>query len=277
MFYNINFNFIKNFVFRAGMFICPHHRCGICTKPTASAGGMLFRCEGCLTSYCEDCLPLDRVTSLGRCIPLEQCDYDSKQAYFIHCPSCSLEKEDYEEIEKDINKNKVDDDPNSVGGDEDNDDYNNENDEDDNERLVTQDLKIIWNEVKKKTSPNHHENDEDSKNTKKSKKNNSINTKYISDKEVITASDNNNNNEVLDDVNDSASVDNNDDNDGDKVIVPDPCSLLNAVEVISSHPLIVSILQQGLDNDDKSPINRLVEALEVGMTSLRVRIDRGIR
>jgi hypothetical protein len=41
----------------SGMFICPHHRCVSCNRSTASAGGMLFRCTGCITSYCEDCLP----------------------------------------------------------------------------------------------------------------------------------------------------------------------------------------------------------------------------
>ena len=40
-----------------GTFICPHHRCCLCNRSTASAGGLLFRCIGCLTSYCEDCLP----------------------------------------------------------------------------------------------------------------------------------------------------------------------------------------------------------------------------
>lgn len=72
----------------SGMFICPHHRCGVCNRPTASAGGLLFRCAGCLTSYCEDCLPQEQIDSLGRCRPLEVYNYHSKQAYYIKCPSC---------------------------------------------------------------------------------------------------------------------------------------------------------------------------------------------
>jgi SWI/SNF-related matrix-associated actin-dependent regulator of chromatin subfamily A member 5 len=73
----------------AGMFICPHHRCAECNRPTASAGGLLFRCLGCLTAFCEDCLPQDEIESIGRCRDLEsQCGYHSKQAYYIKCPVC---------------------------------------------------------------------------------------------------------------------------------------------------------------------------------------------
>mmetsp|Transcript_3589 Transcript_3589/g.8168 ORF Transcript_3589/g.8168 Transcript_3589/m.8168 type:complete len:1295 (-) Transcript_3589:416-4300(-) len=72
----------------SGMFICPHHRCVSCNRSTASAGGMLFRCVGCITSYCEDCLPQDEIDSVGRCRELEQCGYESKQAYYIRCPYC---------------------------------------------------------------------------------------------------------------------------------------------------------------------------------------------
>jgi SWI/SNF-related matrix-associated actin-dependent regulator of chromatin subfamily A member 5 len=70
------------------MYICPHHKCGACNRSTAAAGGMLFRCTGCLVSYCEDCLPQDEIESFGRCRDLEALGYDSKQSYFIKCPSC---------------------------------------------------------------------------------------------------------------------------------------------------------------------------------------------
>jgi hypothetical protein len=72
----------------SGMFICPHHRCCLCNRSTASAGGLLFRCTGCMTAYCEDCLPQDEIDSVGRCRPLEKLGYDSKQSYFIRCPYC---------------------------------------------------------------------------------------------------------------------------------------------------------------------------------------------
>lgn len=71
-----------------GMFICPHHRCSDCNRSTSSAGGLLFRCAGCLTAFCEDCLPQDEIDSMGRCKPLETYGYHSKQAYYIKCPSC---------------------------------------------------------------------------------------------------------------------------------------------------------------------------------------------
>jgi hypothetical protein len=80
-----------NILVRAGMFICPHHKCAVCSRATAAAGGLLFRCLGCLTAYCEDCLPQERVEAAGRCEPMENHDYDSKQAYFIRCPACSKE------------------------------------------------------------------------------------------------------------------------------------------------------------------------------------------
>jgi hypothetical protein len=71
-----------------GMFICPHHKCVFCYRSTAAAGGMLFRCTGCLTAYCEDCLPQDEIESVGRSRELEYLGYDSKQSYYIKCPAC---------------------------------------------------------------------------------------------------------------------------------------------------------------------------------------------
>jgi len=70
------------------MFICPHHKCAMCTRSTASAGGLLFRCKGCLTSFCEDCLPQDEVESIARCRELEYLGYSSKQSYDIKCGMC---------------------------------------------------------------------------------------------------------------------------------------------------------------------------------------------
>lgn len=72
----------------SGMFICPHHKCVGCNRSTASAGGLLFRCLDCLTSYCEDCLPQDEIDSVGRSKEMELLGYESKQSYFIKCPYC---------------------------------------------------------------------------------------------------------------------------------------------------------------------------------------------
>ena len=38
-------------------FTCPQHACKVCGRKAAAAGGMLFRCEACPATYCEDCLP----------------------------------------------------------------------------------------------------------------------------------------------------------------------------------------------------------------------------
>ena len=54
------------------------------------AGGLLFRCMNCMTAYCEDCLPQDEIESIGRCRDLEALGYDSKQSYYIMCPSCCI-------------------------------------------------------------------------------------------------------------------------------------------------------------------------------------------
>ncbi|WP_348246267.1 hypothetical protein, partial [Salmonella enterica] len=52
-------------------------------------GGLLFRCTGCLTSYCEDCLPEEEIESIGRFRAVESStEYLSKQSYYIKCPSC---------------------------------------------------------------------------------------------------------------------------------------------------------------------------------------------
>jgi superfamily II DNA or RNA helicase len=75
----------------SGMSSCPHHRCVLCSRGTQAAGGLLFRCTGCLTAYCEDCLPQDEIDGVGRCRALEErCGYSSKQSYYIKCPSCCV-------------------------------------------------------------------------------------------------------------------------------------------------------------------------------------------
>ena len=41
----------------AGRWRCPQHACSSCARSTSAAGGLLFRCEACPTTLCEDCLP----------------------------------------------------------------------------------------------------------------------------------------------------------------------------------------------------------------------------
>ena len=66
---------------------CPHHRCTKCKKNIQAAGGLLFPCQSCPLSFCEDCLPreesgfrfldgADRFGELG---------FRSDNLCYIHC------------------------------------------------------------------------------------------------------------------------------------------------------------------------------------------------
>eukprot|EP00752_Nemacystus_decipiens_P010606 g9444.t1 len=68
--------------------VCPQHACVGCAKPTAAAGGVLFRCQTCADAYCQDCLPETEVEAVGRNPQLEALGYLGKQAYWIRCGSC---------------------------------------------------------------------------------------------------------------------------------------------------------------------------------------------
>ena len=74
---------------RANPWACPHHACVTCGRKAAAAGGLLFRCECCASSFCEDHLPEDVVTNgriVGECkrfVRLGQTH--PAQACFIHC------------------------------------------------------------------------------------------------------------------------------------------------------------------------------------------------
>lgn len=67
---------------------CSHHYCTTCGKTNQAAGGMLFPCQSCHLSFCEDCLP-DAKTGmrlLGECPRFEEMDHDStKHKAYIHC------------------------------------------------------------------------------------------------------------------------------------------------------------------------------------------------
>ncbi|CAM9201270.1 unnamed protein product [Scytosiphon promiscuus] len=68
--------------------VCPQHRCGVCTKTTAAAGGLLFRCQTCPNAFCGNCLAEDQVKSVGRNRQLEALGYTGKQSHWIRCDSC---------------------------------------------------------------------------------------------------------------------------------------------------------------------------------------------
>lgn len=67
---------------------CSHHRCTSCNKNISNAGGMLFPCQSCHKSFCEDCLPgpEEGMRLLGGCERFEELGYDSTNKYaYIHC------------------------------------------------------------------------------------------------------------------------------------------------------------------------------------------------
>ena len=66
-----------------GTFICTQHKCAGCSRNTSAAGGLLFRCVGCLTAYCEDCLPQDEIEGIGRHRNYEDLGYSSKQGVLL--------------------------------------------------------------------------------------------------------------------------------------------------------------------------------------------------
>ena len=70
-------------------FTCPQHACGLCSRKAAAAGGMLFRCEVCPATYCEDCLPRE-ATIVGGSPRLEARGIRMpNQGCYIHCsPRC---------------------------------------------------------------------------------------------------------------------------------------------------------------------------------------------
>jgi len=69
---------------------CPHHRCIQCEKSRAAAGGILFACQSCPNSFCEDCLPKEGITFLEKVDRFEKLGFDStKNVVYIHCsPIC---------------------------------------------------------------------------------------------------------------------------------------------------------------------------------------------
>eukprot|EP01038_Epipyxis_sp_PR26KG_P013175 gene13175-17653_t len=52
---------------------CPHHKCATCNR-TASAAGLIFRCETCTDSYCEDHLPETKII-IGSSSRMERLGY----------------------------------------------------------------------------------------------------------------------------------------------------------------------------------------------------------
>lgn len=63
---------------------CSHHRCVKCNKNTQAAGGLLFACESCPSSYCEDCIP-PKAIFLGESERFKKLGWTTKNMIYIHC------------------------------------------------------------------------------------------------------------------------------------------------------------------------------------------------
>lgn len=74
--------------------ICSHHKCSSCGKATSAAGGLLFPCALCPSSFCEACLPTDTpgFRYLGKNGRWADLGYDPNFFVYIHC---SAECEEY--------------------------------------------------------------------------------------------------------------------------------------------------------------------------------------
>ena len=223
------------------MFGCPHHKCCSCYRSTAAAGGMLFRCTGCLTAYCEDCLPQDEIESIGRCRELEILGYESKQCYFIKCPSCLLltnEKnnateaaEEQEEIEGDGEEEEPVEDTNNGPTDSDGDDGakgDKDCDPDLEEAFVpskTQLMRIFWSEISDEADVKESETDDEVDNSRSAKKSGKKRKKSEEEQE-----------EVLDELEEWSSIAAYDPD------IPESITPADCVTLISKHPAFQRLL-----------------------------------
>jgi hypothetical protein len=63
---------------------CTHHHCSVCGKSASSSGGMLFPCNACPFSYCEDHLPEDfRFVESNR--RMEDLGFHFHMGVYVHC------------------------------------------------------------------------------------------------------------------------------------------------------------------------------------------------
>ncbi len=66
---------------------CPHHRCIKCKKNILAAGGLLFPCQSCSLSFCEDCLPREEAgfRFLDGADRFGELGFHSDNLCYIHC------------------------------------------------------------------------------------------------------------------------------------------------------------------------------------------------
>lgn len=266
-----------------GMFICPHHKCGPCGRATAAAGGLLFRCTGCLIAYCEDCLPQEDVESVGRCLALENFDYDSRQAYFIRCPTCLSDDAAIRESRGEVNSKMR-----NVGIFEDNSaavEDNNDEDDDDRiavdqsraqkpneaERMNLQDMRLVWDEIK--PLPTLKEETKLTTSKDKVKKKGFVEDVEESLNEGSGGKKKSKKNEKVEEESEEDDVE-----EGPplklEAKLPKHCSLLEGLEALCSHSACQSLLTRAAGED--RALNQAIASLENAFSGTRLRIDKGL-
>ncbi|KAH8924965.1 hypothetical protein BT69DRAFT_1260872 [Atractiella rhizophila] len=69
---------------------CPQHSCTTCLRTAAECGGLVFRCQTCPDSFCEDCLPPGDLFALGEESPeFSKLGFPPRSsAFYIRCDQC---------------------------------------------------------------------------------------------------------------------------------------------------------------------------------------------
>lgn len=80
-------------------FFCPQHRCADCSKTTADAGGLMYRCRWCPAGYCEDCLDWDNTRLVGDTLPEFEVlgEGAASGGFYVVCCACGEDGGDEEE------------------------------------------------------------------------------------------------------------------------------------------------------------------------------------
>ena len=76
-----------------GGWVCPHHRCRTCWRTGHEAGGLLFRCVSCPSSYCEECL-LDGFEPVPSAKYFAELNYTIPRSFeTMRCEACAGKQE----------------------------------------------------------------------------------------------------------------------------------------------------------------------------------------
>jgi len=88
---------------RMQQFFCPQHECASCGAKTTEAGGLIFRCRGCVGGWCEDCFDFEAGRLVGDSVPeLERLGVVGglTGAWWVECAGCVARRRREEEEEE---------------------------------------------------------------------------------------------------------------------------------------------------------------------------------